>query len=594
MSGCTLWLGSNRVSPSKKPRRALRARAAGSRPRFRADGLGQAPFIRFKTPATDLTIGARGSSDPLFILLGAVTLVLLVACANLAKSTSGPGTSERHQEFTIKLALGINPWRLLRQLLLETFALAFAGGVAAILLSLVLTPSMLSLFNAGNTYNALHVAPDASVLLYTFGACVLTALIAGLYPGWRASRTDTGPGLKGASFVAGRRNIVRRALIVIQVGLAVVLLFGASLFAHSLRRLRTIDLGYDISRVFTVDIDEKRPSRVEKPSGAATALADVLARVRQLPGVESVAFSAPGVLSGGAMAKNITATSATGEVRKIDAAYYLFASPGYLATMRIPLVRGRDFNAGDRKGTQPVALVNQRLASLLWPGEDPIGKQIPGWGNKNAEIVGVVGNSKYQGIREKPKAVAYLAFDQQQSGGGALQIRCRGAFGDIERDVRQIVKSAAPGHQVSSASSMEIVRDSGIAQDRLLSFLSTLFGVLGVVLALVGVYGLISYAVTSRTREIGIRMSVGAQRGDVLWLFLRESIMLVAIGALVGTPLALWLAAFLRKMLYEVSTSDPLSISVTLLLLAVGGLFASSIPAMRATRTNPLRALRHD
>jgi predicted permease len=532
--------------------------------------------------------------DPLLILLGAVTLVLLVACANLANLALARN-HERGREFAIKLALGIGRWRLFRELLAETVVLTFGGGALAFLLSLALTRFLLALFNAGARPQNLHVAPDASILLFTFGVCLLTALIAGLYPAWQASRTDPARDLQGESSQGVRGGLIRRLLILAQVTMAVVLLFGASLFVHSLRNLKVIDLGYDIQRVLTVELDQRGTAQMFKPVTAPPALAAVLARVRQLPRVASAAFSVPGVLSGGFMIAGIRTTDGSG-LQNIETSF-LLAGPGYLATLRIPLLRGRDFTAADRPVGNPVAIVNQYLASRVWPGQDPMGRHFDGWNSKNIEVVGLIGNTKYQDVREQTKPIAILAFDQTPVVGASLEIRTLGPGLEqarMEREVRDIVKSAAPDYQVSEVATMELMRDSVIAQDRLLAFLSTLFGILGTVLALVGIYGLISYAVTRRTREVGIRVSVGAKPGDVVWMFLRESLTLVAAGMLLGLPLALALARFARSLLFGVSASDPLGIGATLALLMLGGLAAACVPARRATRIDPMQALRHD
>ncbi len=531
--------------------------------------------------------------DPLYILMGAVTLVLLVACANLANLLLARA-GERRQEFAIKLSLGISRWRLLRQLLIETFVLAFAGGAAALALAAALTRVLLAIFNSGSQYQSLHVAPDRSVFLFTFAACVCTALLAGLYPAWQAARTDAAAGLKGGALQGPRRALVRRGLILVQVTLAVVLLFGASLFTHSLSNLKVVNLGYDIDRVLSVAIAQRGPVGSTPQVIAPHALAEVLARVRQLPGVEAAAFSEPGPLTGQMMSTDLTLPDPSGGTRRADNVHVMFIGPGYLPAMRMVLVRGRDFTAADGPAAPGVAIVNQRLASLLWPGQDPIGKHFPGWGIKDLEIVGVAGDSNYKNVREAKVSIFYQSFDQSKIRGGVLAVRCRGAAAAVERQVREVVKTSAPDYQVSNATSMELLRDQWLAQDRLLAFLSTLFGTLGTVLALVGIYGLISYSVTRRTREIGIRISIGAQRGNVLWLFLRESLLLIAGGMLLGLPLALVLARFLKKMLFQVSVADPLGIAATLILLAAGGLIASCAPARRATKIDPVRALRYD
>jgi predicted permease len=294
------------------------------------------------------------------------------------------------------------------------------------------------------------------------------------------------------------------------------------------------------------------------------------------------------------MSTDATIPDAAGKPRTIENISIFFASPGFLSTMRLPLLRGRDFTTADRDGAPGVLLVNERLATMIWPGESPIGKRLDGWNLKNAEIVGVVGNSHYRGVREESLPILYEPIDQEAIDSAALEVRCRASVAAVERDVRQIVRQSAPQYAVSDASPMTLLRDGDIGQDRLLAFLSSIFGALGTGLALVGIYGLIAYSVTCRTREVGIRVSVGAQRGDVLWLFLRESMVLLTAGVAIGLPLAFLLARFVRKMLYQVSPGDPGDLALTLACLAIGGLLAAWIPGRRATRIDPVRALRHD
>jgi len=294
------------------------------------------------------------------------------------------------------------------------------------------------------------------------------------------------------------------------------------------------------------------------------------------------------------MTGDVKLTDASGQVRHVNNVHYLFASPGYLSTMGVPLIGGRDFEPSDRPGAIAVGIINQRLASLLWPAENPIGKHINGWSSNDLEIIGLAGNTKYTDVREETRPIVYQAFEQGQSNSGALEVRCRGPFLQLEADIRDIVKGSAPDYQVSDVASMEVLRNNLIAQDRLLGFLSSLFGALGTVLALIGIYGLISYSVSTRTREVGVRMSIGARPSSVLWLFLREMTVLMIAGLVFGLPLGLGLAGFVKTMLFEVSTSDPLGVAITVMLLAAGGLVASIVPARRATRVNPVQALRYE
>jgi ABC-type antimicrobial peptide transport system permease subunit len=272
----------------------------------------------------------------------------------------------------------------------------------------------------------------------------------------------------------------------------------------------------------------------------------------------------------------------------------MYAGVGLISTLRMPLLKGRDFRTSDRAGAPLVVIVNQRLASLCWPGEDPVGKRIPLPSDTEADVVGLVGNSKYLRVGEDALPILYEAFDQMRVMSGMLQIRGHGDLRDIERDVRRIAKATAPNYLVRSAYALEVLRDGTLSQERVLSFLSSLFGVVGTGLALVGIYGLISYAVTRRTREVGIRMSVGAQRRDVLWLFLRESLALTAAGIALGLPLGLALARLIGTMLYGVSTREPVDVALTIAALAAGGAAAAYLPGRRATRIDPVRALRYD
>jgi predicted permease len=524
--------------------------------------------------------------EPLMLLMGAVTLVLLVACANLANLLLARA-GERRQEYAIKLSLGITRARLLRQFLLETFAVTLAGGALGVAVAVGLTRYLLVLFNSGNRFLTLDVAPDSSVLLYTLAGCVATAFAAGIYPAWQASRTDVARGLASGALTI-RRAFARRALILAQVTLAVILVFGSSLFGHSLRKLKTVDLGVDIDRVLTMQVRDNSADRVARAVTGSPRLAAVLDRVRQLPGVESAAWSSPAPLDGAEMSTDLEIDG-----RKLENVRMMFGSPGFLATLRLPLLRGRDFTAADRENAPGVALINQRLADLAWPGENPIGRTINGWSHK-VEIVGVVGNSRYGNVREDWGPVAYEPFDQQRVSGGVLLVRARGSLAAVERDARAVVKVHGTGYVVNRVAAMTLLRDGGISRDRLLAFLSSVFGGLGAALALVGIYGLIAYSVTRRTREVGVRISVGAQRRDVLWLFLRESVALIAAGIVLGLPLAIVLARFVRKMLYQVSPDDPAGIALTIGVMAAGGLLAAWLPGRAATRIDPVRALRYD
>jgi predicted permease len=418
-------------------------------------------------------------------------------------------------------------------------------------------------------------------------------LLAGLYPAWNAARTGVAPGLH-ASSLHGRHGMVRRALILVQVTLAVVLLFGASLFSHSLRNLKTIDLGYRVDQLLSVQLGMKGTLKANSGVMASPELRELVDRVRHLPGVEAAALSQPGLLSGGMLRTSFTLTDGAGKGRVIDSSDYALATTGFFGTISLPILRGRDFSDADGPGAPPVAIVNQRFARTAWPGEEAIGKHLDGYQLTGVEVVGVIADSRDHDIHDAADPTLYLAYNQQKSISAALELRCRSAMAPVEAAVRDIVKTAAPDYQVARSSSLELMRDSQISQDRLLAFLSNLFGVLGATLALVGIYGLIAYSVMRRTREIGIRISVGAQRHDVLWLFLREASLLLTGGLLIGLPVGLALTHFVAKLLYHVPALDAVSAAVTAALIVAGGVMASWIPARRATRVDPASALRSE
>ncbi|MDA0207259.1 MAG: ABC transporter permease [Acidobacteria bacterium] len=531
---------------------------------------------------------SRGElSSPLWILMGAVTLVLLIACANLANLLLSR-MNDRTREFAIKLSVGVGRWRLVRQLFVETLLVVFVGGVAALAVASGLTRFVLAVYNEGARARQLELLPDHAVLLYAAGACLLTALVAGLYPAWRASRTGFGlvPATKSERGL--NRNWARRSLIVAQVALAVVLLFGSVLFAHSLRNLTTLDLGYSAERILTLQL-----ARVDPRAGAKDneplELAELLERTRELPNVESAAYASIGVLEGNMAMTRFEVRRPDGEALTVNNVYALNVAPGYFETLQTPLLRGREFNMSDWRDGPPVAIVNESLANKAWPGQDPLGRKI----GKDAEVVGLVVDSKYAKVREDALPIVYWAF-KKFARQGVMQVRFRGSATALESEVRQLMLATAPDFEVSNAATIEALRDRGISQDRLLAFLSLLFGLLGVGLALVGIYALITYAVTQRTHEIGVRVSVGAQRSQIVRLVLSEATALVLLGIVVGVPLALTLSRWLESLLYEVAPWDPLYVALTLGILLLGGMVAAYLPALRATRINPLEALKCD
>ena len=531
-------------------------------------------------------------SSPLWILMGAVTLVLLVACANLANLLLAR-MGDRTQEFAVKLTVGIGRWRLVRQLFVETLLVVVAGGVAALALASSMTRYMLAIYNE-RSFPSLELPPDRAVLLYAAGACLLTVLIAGLCPAWRASRT--GVGLSPATNAARglNRNWARSSLIVVQVALAVVLLFGSVLFARSLRNLTTTDLGYSADRILSVQLSRAVPWFVGAKGNEPLAHAELLARTRELPGVESAAYANIGVLDGNMAMTQFEVIHPDGETVTLNDVYAINVGPEYFDTMQTPLLRGREFRESDQKNGPVVVVVNEALAKKAWPGQNPLGRQLGSPWTGVAQVVGLVADSKYANVREDALPIAYRVFKEFDKFDVTMQVRFRGSATALDGEIRDVITSAAPDSRVAKSATIERLRDALISQDRLLAFLSTLFGLLGVGLALVGIYGLISFSVTGRTREIGVRVSVGAQRSQIVRLVLNEAGALVGLGIAIGLPTALILSTWLESLLFEVTPSDPLYVAATLAILLLGGMVAAFLPVLRATRIDPLQALKCD
>jgi predicted permease len=564
----------------------------------------QLPKDRANADASfDFTDGSAGSNGlkasyrkPLWVLMSAVLLVLLIACANLTNLLLAR-SSARRQEFSVKLSLGLSRARLIRQLLTESFLLALAGGALGLVLARALLVFLLNLVNTGTRVAGLYLEIDRPVLLFTLAVCTLTTLLVGLNPALSAADTDLAAVLKSSTAAGLQNRWTRRVLIVVQVSIAVVLLFGATLLERSLRELQTVNLGYDIDHVAIVEIEYRNPdAKLTLPSDEKLypIVHDVPIRIREIEGVESVSFVNPAMLSHQSMTNDVQAQDPKFGLRKVENVHFVFCTPPHFTTLRMKLLAGRDFTDRDRRGAPPVAIVNSRLASLLWPGQNPLGKVITGgWNNENPQVTGVVADSKYVNVRESAVPIIYEPLAQSSVVGFDLEIRTHLRLGEIEQQVRKLV-NRVPDFQVAEVSSMELLRDRTLAQDRLLACLSGLFGALGTCLALVGIYGLISYSVSRRTREIGIRMGIGARSTQVIALVLKEAILLVACSVALGLPVAFLLSRTIQSFLYEVTTLDKPAIAVTLLLIVLGSLAASFLPARRATRIDVMEALRHE
>jgi putative ABC transport system permease protein len=533
----------------------------------------------------------------LFVLLGAVGLLLLIACANVANLTLVRAASRR-REVAVRLALGASRWRVVRQMLTESLLLALAGGALGVGLSVWLTELLVAM-SPRNTPRLAETALDARVLLFATAATLLTGLVFGLAPALQASKADLNDALKeGGRGLAEARGRARGLLVVLEIAVSLVLLVGAGLLVKSFARLRQVDPGFDASNVLTMRVSLPG-ARYPEPLKKAEFYASLVERVRALPGVESAAATISLPLNGSNLS---VGRSFVREGRPLapesseDAAYSVI-TPEYFRAMRIPLRAGRDFNDRDDAGSTMVAVINEPLARKIFPGEDPLGKHITVWRDEEfpREIVGVVGETKPNGLDSEPKLQVYVPERQDADWGGmSLVVRAQGDPEALTQAVRNEVRALDRDQPVYDVKTLERVVADSTAYRRLAAVLMAGFACVALVLACVGLYGVISYAVARRTHEIGIRMALGARPRDVLRMVLRQGGALVLAGVGVGVAAALAATRALASMLYEVSAADATVYAFVALLLAAVALVACLVPARRATKVDPMEALRYE
>ena len=530
----------------------------------------------------------------LWLLLAIAALVLLIACANLANLLMARA-SAREREIAVRQALGASRGRLIRQLLVESLLLASVGAVLGAVLAQALSRLLVAFLSTSADPVFLDLAPDWRVLGFITGLAVATCFLFGLTPAIRITRRQPGATISasGRGMSATReRFTLRRALTVVQVALSLVLVAGALLFSRSLAKILTIDLGFRDEGVVTATAQFQRLNL--PPERVPVFKDELLERLRVIPGVESAALTNIMPLRdwGGGSAW------IDGAAREPKPTRLSRVGPGYFQTLEVPLLAGRDFDGRDRVGAPDVAIVNQTFARRFLNGANPVGQRLwieaaPGSPDTLYEIVGLVGDTKYADLREEFRPIVYYAAAQDDGAGagGMFLIRSRLPQGEIVAAVKRTLNEINPAITVSFEGLKPLI-DATVLRERLMATLSGFFGLLALLLACIGVYGILSYGVASRTTEIGIRMALGARRTDVFWMILREALWLVAIGVVIGLPLIFAVTRLAATLLFELSPTDPISlVSAALLLLGVA-MLAGYLPSRRATRVDPMVALR--
>ena len=557
-------------------------------------------FMKGRMLVTSAAMGFSGIrnefSTALIVLMCMVGLVLLIACANVANLLIARGFM-RQKELAVRLSLGASRGRVVRQLLAESLLLSFIGGAAGIALSIILTRGLLALIPSDGQPLLISPLPDARILGFTFALTLVTGIVFGLMPALRASRPDPWTTLKdtvGSIAGAGGSLFLRKGLVTVQVALSFLLLFGAGLFVRSLQNLKTTDTGIALDNLVTFQLSPTLSGYNDVRT--VQFYRDLLERIRSAPGIKSAGIASVPILAGNEWDSSMAVEGhkpADGEDMQ---AYMNALSPGYFATMQIPLLEGRDFTLMDVKENSNVAIVNKRFAEHFFKGGSAVGKRLGRGVGPNTkltiEIIGVVANSLYEGPREGVRRQVFVPLWGR--GGATFYVRAQtgssAAYGTIRNEVRQL-DASMPIYEMKT---LEGQLDETLLTDRLIALLSAGFGLLATILASVGLYGVMAFVVARRRKELGIRLALGAQPGGVIWLVMREVLLLLAIGLAVGIPAALALGRYVSTQLYGIQPNDPSLAAATVVLLALVSAAAGLIPAHRASRIDPILALRYE
>ena len=525
----------------------------------------------------------------LSILAAVVMLVLLLVCANVANLLLARSTA-RQKEISVRMSIGATRVRLMRQLLTESLLLAAMGGAAGILVArwgqALLPPPV------GTAAPA-----DWRVMAFTAGLTAVAGIVFGIAPALRATKMDVGSALKENSrSVAGSNTVLSRTLLVVQVSISVLLLVGAGLFLRTLDNLRSVDLGFDPRNLIFVRVDAEGSGLTDERK--LQYVAEGMTRLKGIPGVRDATVSKPTLLSGATSGTAIfvQGRAYSGYVKERDDVSRIVAAPNYFATLGIPVVRGRGFTERDDRRSPQVAMINEAAARKFFPGENPIGRRFGDSPEDSGdiEIVGIVRDARYNSLREPPPPTLYLPHLQSNPEDLVFSIRTTGDPAQVLTAARGAVSAADPNIPIRTVETQMSTIERRFAQEKVLAQAYALFGGIALFVAAIGLFGLMSYNVSRRTREIGIRMAMGAQREEVLGLVLRESMLLVVAGIAIGIAASLAAGRLVASQLFGLAPSDPITMLSAMLLMLVVSAAAGYLPARRAARVDPMIALRYE
>ena len=556
----------------------------------------------------DVKAGGRGSStlrgefrQPLKFLMVLVGLVLLIACANVANLMLARGAA-RQKEFAMRLAIGADRGRLIRQLLTESLAVAILGAIAGVCLSLCAQKLLVRMVSNSSATVYLDLQPDWKVLAFAATVTALTALLFGLAPAIRLTRVDLTPALKSATQEIKNETIpvrisVTKLLVVVQVSVSLVLLVAAGLFVRSLVRLSEVNLGFQRENLLLFHLDCAGAGY--KGPAAIQVYQDLLANLATIPGVRGATVSANGLFSGAESGDPIAVEGYVPKPGEHMHARMDHVGPNYFSTVGIPVLMGREIDAHDNGAGVRAAVINQTFARHFFPNVNPIGRHVRDTYSGNPadlEVVGVVSDAKYNSLREKdiPRLYAPLFHPLWDEDGAVFEVRTFADPASVSASIRQAVQATSAAIPAIEINTMSGLVDNSLQTDRFIEQLSEAFGLLAALLAAIGLYGVMAYAVVRRRREIGVRLALGAGPGTIRTQVLRETLVLVSWGIGFGVPVALLGTYLVRSMVFGIGFTDPVAVLFAALLLLAVAVLAGFIPAQRASRVDPMVTLRYE
>jgi len=553
-----------------------------------------------KNASVELTSVRRGLSDlrtqfslSLKILMAVVGLVLLIACANVANILLANGAARR-KEFAVRLAVGARRMRLVRQLLTESLLVAGVGGMAGVVIAWWGSRTLVLLASDGPDALAIDVAPNGRILLFTIIASLLSAPVFGVAPAIRAAHVEPNNSLKTGR--SGSANVFQsplgKLLVISQVALSLLLLIGAGLFVRTLMNLQNIPSGYNVENSIRFQMDPSAAGYKEDDPKLPAMLHDIEDNVKRIPGVEAAAFSFFVFHQGQWSSLAKVSDDLPEEQRTVR---NNVVGIDFFRAVGIPLVSGRDFSPSDTAESPKVAIISETMAQRVFPNKSPLGQRFGlGKSNEEMEVVGVVKDAKYGSLTEESRSMAYYPYSQRPQSLPNFVVRTSRPPEQVIGSIRETVKRVNRNVPIDEVETLSDHIGRSLVQQRLIARLASFFGVLALLLACIGLYGLMSYAVARRTNEIGIRVALGAGKANVLWLILREALTLVVIGLAVGLVASLFTTKTATTLLFGLKPNDPLTIAVASSLLLLVALVAGYLPARRAAKVDPMTALREE